>query len=88
MRWPESGSNKFDRHADPLIFRILTLASLFPTLSSRSSETDIKSSEPLLYVRASVLSSFIYLSKEMESQRVNSHYSAGTSRTKACPSTN
>jgi hypothetical protein len=45
MRRPESGSNKFDRHADALIFHILTPASLFPTLSSWSSETDIKSSD-------------------------------------------
>ena len=65
MRRPESGSNKFDRHADALIFRILTLASLFPTLSSRSSETDIKSRENPFCMCACkyVLHLFIYAKK-------------------------
>ena len=65
MRRPESGSHKFYRHADALIFHILTPASLFPTLSSWSSETDIKSSENpfCMCARKHFLHLFIYAKK-------------------------
>ena len=65
MRRHESDSHKFDRHSNALIFHILTPASLFPTLSSRSYETDIKSSENpfCMCARKHFLHLFIYAKK-------------------------